>query len=44
MKRAIAVLIVLALALGLLPVALAEADSVPALPQVGEVVHGFEVV
>ena len=44
MKRAISVLIVLALALELLPVALAEADSVPALPQVGEVVHGFEVV
>lgn len=44
MKRAIAVLIVLALALGLLPATLAEAGSTPALPQPGEVIHGFEVV
>ena len=43
MKKAIALLIALALALGLLPAALAEAESAPALPQVGEVVHGFEV-
>ena len=43
MKKAIALLIALALALGLLPSALAEAESAPALPQVGEVVHGFEV-
>ena len=44
MKKAIALLIALALALGLLPAALAEAESAPALPQVGEVIHGFEVV
>ena len=44
MKKAIALLIALALTLGLLPTALAEAESAPALPQVGEVIHGFEVV
>ncbi len=44
MKRTIALLIALALTLGLLPAALAEAESAPALPQVGEVIHGFEVV
>ena len=44
MKKAIALLIALALTLGLLPAALAEAESAPALPQVGEVIHGFEVV
>ena len=44
MKRAIAVLIILALALGLLPATLAEAGSTPTLPQPGEVIHGFEVV
>ena len=44
MKRTIALLITLALTLSLLPTALAEAESAPALPQVGEVVHGFEVV
>ena len=44
MRRTIALLIALALTLGLLPTALAEAESAPALPQVGEVIHGFEVV
>ena len=44
MKKAVALLTALALMLGVLPAALAEAESAPALPQVGEVVHGFEVV
>ena len=44
MKKAIAVLTVLALALGLLPAALAEGERATALPQPGEVIHGFEVV
>ncbi len=44
MKRAIALLTILALMLGLLPATLAEAENAPALPQPGEVIHGFEVV
>ena len=42
MKRMLAVLIALALALGLVP-AVAE-DAAPELPGVGDVVHGFEVI
>jgi len=44
MKKTIALLTVLALMLGLLPTALAEAGSASTLPQVGEVIHGFEVI
>ncbi len=43
MKRLLAVLLSLALLLGLLPAAVAE-DAAPELPAVGDVVHGFEVI
>lgn len=44
MKRIIALTLILALALGVLPAAVAEGESAPALPAVGDVVHGFEVI
>ena len=43
MKRLIAVLLSLCLLAGLAPAALAEADA-PALPALGDVVHGFRVI
>ena len=43
-KRWLAMLIILALALGMCPGALAEATAAAELPKAGDVVHGFEVV
>ena len=43
-KKWLALLMILALALGMWPGALAEATAAGELPKVGDVVHGFEVV
>jgi Zn-dependent M16 (insulinase) family peptidase len=43
-KKWLSLLMILALALGMWPGALAESTAAAELPKVGDVVHGFEVV